>query len=401
MALGMKRAPVPRLSVLIPTITRREPQANALFRSLEERTVGLPVELLMLRDNCFQNLGEKRNQLLRAATGQYITFLDDDDEFLDGYFEQVLTATESGADVICYDQEAVINGAVGRIECALGNPIGPFVPGGTTRRPPWFWCACRRDLAAAYRVPESFVDADGVTHHEDVLWLRHLWVEATTQTKINAVLHRYNFDSTKTTLQNTPPAFNGDHFIAGEFLRLRDKYKLTAAVETGSYEGDTTLWLARHFAKVATCELAPDKFSFCQDRFAREKLSVSLYPGSSDKLLPAIIADLALGHDTMFFLDAHTSGFVEGYCPLIQELRAIATAKLRPVIAIHDFQEPTRTLGWDTYNGQDYTLEWIAPHLDVIYGAGRWSHYHNTPDRAAGARRGIVYVEPADTTPSA
>lgn len=194
----MKKA---KLSVLIPTITRRAEVAERLFRQLEDRIGDRPVELLMLRDNCWQNIGEKRNQLLRAATGEYITFLDDDDELLEGYFELILDATEGGADVICYDQEAIVDGNVGRISCALGNPVAPFVIGGVTQRPPWFWCAWKRDLAAAYRVPESFVDANGMTHHEDVLWLRHLWVEAKTQTKIDAVLHRYNFSSASTTLQ--------------------------------------------------------------------------------------------------------------------------------------------------------------------------------------------------------
>jgi len=194
----MKRA---KLSILIPTITRRRAEAERLFGILEQRIVSLPVELLMLRDNCWQNIGEKRNQLLRAATGDYITFLDDDDELLEGYFEQVLDAIEGGADVICYDQEAIVDGQVGRIMCALGNPMMNFVPHAIILRPPWFWCAWKRDLASAYRVPESFVDANGVTHHEDVLWLRHLWVEAKTETRINAVLHRYNFSSDKTTLQ--------------------------------------------------------------------------------------------------------------------------------------------------------------------------------------------------------
>jgi len=194
----MKRA---KLSVLIPTITRRQQEAERLFVNLEQRIGNLPVELLMLRDNRWQNIGEKRNQLLRAATGEYITFLDDDDELLDGYFEMVLPETRKGVDVICYDQEAIIDGAKGRVSCALGNPMGSFVAGGVTLRPPWFWCAWRRDLASAYRVPESFVDANGVTHHEDVLWLRHLWVEAKTQVVIRQMLTRYNFSSEKTTLQ--------------------------------------------------------------------------------------------------------------------------------------------------------------------------------------------------------
>jgi hypothetical protein len=75
----MKRAPTPALSVLIPTITEREAEANALYRSLEARVAGLPVEILMLRENLLCGIGEARNKLLRAAGGKYITFLDDDD----------------------------------------------------------------------------------------------------------------------------------------------------------------------------------------------------------------------------------------------------------------------------------------------------------------------------------
>lgn len=194
----MKRAV---LSILIPTITRRADEAEQLFCDLERRIGDQPVELLMLRDNRWQNIGEKRNQLLRAATGDYIAFLDDDDAFLKGFFEMVLPACEGGADVITYDQEAIVDDARARITCRLGHPIEPFRADAVIARPPWFWCAWRRDLAAAYRVPESYVDAHGVTHHEDVLWLRHLWVEAKSETHLDATLHRYNYSSHKTTLQ--------------------------------------------------------------------------------------------------------------------------------------------------------------------------------------------------------
>jgi hypothetical protein len=49
-------------------------------------------------------------------------------------------------------------------------------------------------LACAYAVPQF-------RRNEDVLWLRHLWAEAETETHIDQVLHRYQFDSAKTTLQ--------------------------------------------------------------------------------------------------------------------------------------------------------------------------------------------------------
>ena len=190
----MKRAPTPALSILIPTITAREDEANALFRSLESRTKGRSVEILMMRDNGLCGIGEARNKLLRAAGGKYITFLDDDDALCEGYFELVLDNIHHDRDVITFDQWANVDDSEGRINCRLGHELEPFRPGSVTKRPPWFWCVWRRELAAAYAVPQ-------VRAQEDVLWLRHLWAEAETEAHIPQVLHRYQFDSAKTTLQ--------------------------------------------------------------------------------------------------------------------------------------------------------------------------------------------------------
>lgn len=190
----MKRAPTPALSVLIPTITEREAKANALFRSLEQRVAGRSVEIIMMRENKLCGIGEARNKLLRAAGGKYITFLDDDDLLLEGYFELVLQNIDADKDVITFDQWAVVDGKEGRINCRLGHEVEPFRSGGVTKRPPWFWCVWRRELACAYAVPQ-------VRAQEDVLWLRHLWVEAETEAHIPQVLHRYQFDSATTTLQ--------------------------------------------------------------------------------------------------------------------------------------------------------------------------------------------------------
>jgi glycosyltransferase involved in cell wall biosynthesis len=148
----------------------------------------------MLRDNLLCGIGEARNKLLRAAGGKYITFLDDDDALCEGYFELVLANIEHDADVITYDQWASVDGETGRINCRLGHEVEPFRPDGVTKRPPWFWCAWRRELACAYAVPQ-------VRRNEDVLWLRHLWDEAETEAHIPEILHRYNFSSAKTTLQ--------------------------------------------------------------------------------------------------------------------------------------------------------------------------------------------------------
>lgn len=190
----------PLLSILTPTITDREELANKTFRDVESMCAGHPIEVLMLRDNRSLNMGEKRNALLRAASGKYVAFLDDDDEYLEAFVPLVLPELNTDVDVVTFDQEAIIDGVSGRISCRLGNHLEPWRADGVSRRPPWFWCCWRRELAAGYKVPNSFVQ-DGVTYHEDVLWLRHLWLEAKTESHIPKVLHRYNFSSTGTTLQ--------------------------------------------------------------------------------------------------------------------------------------------------------------------------------------------------------
>jgi glycosyltransferase involved in cell wall biosynthesis len=184
----------PMLSVLIPTISQRSEEANALFNRLELQAAAYPVEILMLRDNKRSGIGEARNKLLRASSGKYITFIDDDDDFSDDYFETVFPMLSEHADVISYNQLAHIDGAVGEVECSLKHYNMPFMEGRITLRKPWFWCIWNRELAMSHAVPK-------VNAQEDVLWLRHLWAEAETEMHIPKILHHYNFRSDKTTLQ--------------------------------------------------------------------------------------------------------------------------------------------------------------------------------------------------------
>lgn len=184
----------PRLSVLIATISQRSEEANALFNRLEAQATPYPVEILMLRDNKRSGIGDARNKLLRASSGNFITFIDDDDDFADDYFETVLPALSEQADVISYNQRADVDGAVGEVHCSLKHDNLPFVPGQITHRKPWFWCVWSRELAMSHSFPK-------VNAREDVLWLRHLWADAETEIHIPKILHHYKFCSDKTTLQ--------------------------------------------------------------------------------------------------------------------------------------------------------------------------------------------------------
>ena len=64
--------------------------------------------------------------------------------------------------------------------------------------------------------------------------------------------------------------FNGDTFIEQEFLYLKERFELTTAVETGTHEADTTVWLAKNFLKTVSCELNHDLVEKAKEKFKRE-----------------------------------------------------------------------------------------------------------------------------------
>jgi len=98
----------PLLSVLMPSIPERSMQAHALWQKIELSAGGAvvsdQVELLMFRDNKKRSIGLKRQALLEQAHGEYICFVDDDDDVQRGYLELICGALRDGqADVLTFD----------------------------------------------------------------------------------------------------------------------------------------------------------------------------------------------------------------------------------------------------------------------------------------------------------
>jgi len=101
-----------KLSILISSIPYRKEQANKLFAKLEHQIMDRykTVEILMLVDNCERSIGAKRNALLKIAKGDYICYIDDDDDITDDFIEYCLEGIETGKDLIVFNHEAWING---------------------------------------------------------------------------------------------------------------------------------------------------------------------------------------------------------------------------------------------------------------------------------------------------
>jgi hypothetical protein len=182
-------------------------------------------------------------------------------------------------------------------------------------------------------------------------------------------------------------AFNGDPFILEEFKKLIKNFNLRYIIETGTFEGDTTLALACIASHVHTIELNPKYLAIAKEKL-KDLSNIYFYQGSS----PEVLNDMLKGaeNNILFFLDAHWNS----YNPLLDELKMIKKHNLKPVIAIHDFKVPGKPFGFDTYGGQDYDWEWIESAIKDIYGAEGFTFWYNS--EAQGAQRGIIYIVPGE-----
>jgi glycosyltransferase involved in cell wall biosynthesis len=81
-----------KLSILIPTLISRKNELDELIAVLEAQIEqsGIECEILTNSDNGEKTTGQKRNELLELAKGEYVCFFDDDD-FPSLYYMDVLS----------------------------------------------------------------------------------------------------------------------------------------------------------------------------------------------------------------------------------------------------------------------------------------------------------------------
>lgn len=177
--------------------------------------------------------------------------------------------------------------------------------------------------------------------------------------------------------------FEGDESLANE---IREATKgIDICVETGTYLGGTTKRFASMFKKVHTIEYLPENFNKAKQHLQGCE-NVIQHLGDSATQLPFVLKRIR-AEKCFFFLDAHW----QNDCPLIDELKAISKAGKKGVIAIHDWKVPSTDLGFDSYNGQDFTLEWIDPTLKECFQ--QYRVWYNDATKAQGAKRGVLFIE--------
>ena len=182
--------------------------------------------------------------------------------------------------------------------------------------------------------------------------------------------------------------FNGDFNICNEFLKLKNKYNIVNAVETGSCVFSTTEWLGNNFDRVYSFEHNADFFH--NFKYKIDSMNhVSVYNSDSIVGLNLIIDEII--DPTIFFLDAHWGD----NCPLPHEIDIISRCKAKHVIAIHDFKTHNPIIDgnmcYDHFDGYDLEINAIYKNLINIYPDGIKFYYNHD---VAGAKRGMIYILP-------
>jgi predicted O-methyltransferase YrrM len=171
------------------------------------------------------------------------------------------------------------------------------------------------------------------------------------------------------------------------FSELVHKAAPRAIVETGTYLGTTTEWLAAFQLPVFTCEAHPENYGFSKARL-QPIPNVRVLKADSRAFLARLLGGPFGDGPNLFYLDAHWNADL----PLAEELETIFGRSLDAIVVIDDFQVPGDPgYGFDDYGaGNALTAAYVS---DIAERFELSSYYPTTPSTAeTGAKRGCVVL---------
>ena len=200
--------------------------------------------------------------------------------------------------------------------------------------------------------------------------------------------------------------FHGDRVFQTLFCELISSLPITSFVETGTYLGDSTCYVASRYNKlqVFSCEINDEFFKQSKHRLKRFR-NVELHKAYSQDFIRKLGEDKRLGNLPLFFLDAHWYD----YWPLEYEIRAINILPCAIVI-IDDFEVPGRPdFGFDVggggspdisgktvKNSRKCNLYLIRPQMALGKTYNALFPYYNMkeafPEGEAGTLRGHIVI---------
>ncbi len=182
--------------------------------------------------------------------------------------------------------------------------------------------------------------------------------------------------------------FNGQVFRQAIFNELTKNIDFAGIVETGTFRGITTAYMAEHSpARIFSVEFEPRFFHYAK-RYLRWHKNVRVANADSRAFLDGLIKDSAVPKSRVFFyLDAHWNEDL----PLYEEVKLIRENWKDVVIMIDDFEVPDDPdYKFDDYgDGKKLCLDYLGADL-----VASWAVYF-PKGRAAddtGIKRGCVVL---------
>jgi len=172
------------LSILICTTSARSEVIKPLLLNLNwQKTVEIEI---LIDGHETDNVGIKRQRLLKKSKGLYIVFVDDDDEISHNYITLILEAAKSGADCIGINGVMTTNGTMER-KWFISKEYGSwFTDKNVYYRTPNHISPVKRELALLAGFPP-------ISHGEDYAYSQKLLPHLKTETIIEQPLYHYRF----------------------------------------------------------------------------------------------------------------------------------------------------------------------------------------------------------------
>jgi len=104
------------LSILICSVDVQERQDKLkkliyeLQRQISKNYAEEIIEIIIDTDNMVKSVGQKRNDLIKKARGQFICFIDDDDFIAENYLSIILYHLNSSIDILLIAIDHLHNG---------------------------------------------------------------------------------------------------------------------------------------------------------------------------------------------------------------------------------------------------------------------------------------------------
>ena len=196
------------------------------------------------------------------------------------------------------------------------------------------------------------------------------------------------FQNAITRLEWSQLPFNGQLVRASKVSQIIDEIRPFAILETGTYHGTTTQFLASIAdCKIYTIEFDQHTASLAVEMFVRTGSSdqIEVHLGDSARVTPEIVSGLNIfDKPILAYLDAHWGNEL----PLASELKALAKWRGPCVIVIDDFEVPKfPKYGFDVYGETRIGPGIIPRNYPFNLYVPNKSHLGET-----GARRGTGYL---------